>query len=186
MAFLFCFFFFFYLSLTSRIIFKFVAIDSPNNCSTNLELTILLYKSKNMVFVFSKCLKKEKPPCSLCLYCSFIVPKLRSSFVSSLRRSSWSYTRAWKRFQIVKKIQIIVSTSSLRCAEAVGSFGVISAKVQVHLWRSGILGIFFFTSTCANLKKEKNNFMASSWIVFFFFLCFLKPTCVNILQHDLA
>lgn len=47
----------FCLSLTCRITFDFVAVDSPNG-SANLKLTTLLCKRKNGV-VFSKCLKKS-------------------------------------------------------------------------------------------------------------------------------
>lgn len=47
----------FCLSLTCRITFDFMAVDSPNG-SANLKLTTLLCKRKNGV-VFSKCLKKK-------------------------------------------------------------------------------------------------------------------------------
>lgn len=47
--------------MSNHFFLNLVAMNSPNS-SANLKLTILLYKRKNMVFVFSKCLKKEKLP----------------------------------------------------------------------------------------------------------------------------
>lgn len=60
----------FHLSLTCRIIFNFMAIYSPNS-SVNLKLTKLLCKKTTVVFVFSKCLKKQ--PQNYLEVCVFII-----------------------------------------------------------------------------------------------------------------
>lgn len=59
----------FYLSLTCRIIFNFVVIDSPNS-PANLKLTILLCKKKKWCLCSVNVWKKL--PWSVCLYCSVL------------------------------------------------------------------------------------------------------------------
>lgn len=91
----------FYLSLTCRIIFNFMAIDSPNS-PANLKLTILLCKRKKWCLCSVNVLKKKKLPWSLCLYCSVCL-SWDDLLLNSFEKSCWSYTCAWGKIQIVKK-----------------------------------------------------------------------------------
>lgn len=73
----------FYLSLTCRIIFNFLAVDS----SANLKLTILLCKRRKWCLCWVNVWKK-KLPWSLCLYCSGWL-SLRWSFVEFTKKQKF-------------------------------------------------------------------------------------------------